>query len=73
MALLRISDGVRPLFRFNGLSQLSMKLISLIREMSHAKQKTTRYAGGKEVLIAQNHLSDKIRVVQATLLRRKVI
>jgi hypothetical protein len=30
--------------------------------MSNAKQKTTRYAGGKQVLTAQNHLSDKIEL-----------
>jgi hypothetical protein len=35
--------------------------------MSNAKQKTTRCAGGKKVLIAQNHLSDKIELFKLLL------
>ena len=45
-------------FLFMGFSLLSMKRVSHKGEMSHAKQKTTCYAGGREELIEKNHLPD---------------
>ncbi len=47
-----------PVCVIMGFSLLSMKRVSHKGEMSHAKQKTTCYAGGREELIEKNHLPD---------------
>ena len=46
--------------------------VNAFRQLSEAKQKTTRYAGGEQKVKQKNHLSSTIRVFRPIVKKRKV-